>query len=86
MRPLATAYLSAVRGAQGVISKRYPLNYAMNFGRNEVIHEEGGPPHMEGHVNEHAQFWHYRNWAHWMAAESWADLRAIHPQVPQDRA
>ena len=24
-------------------------------------------------LNEHAQLWHYRNWAEWMAADSWSE-------------
>ena len=33
-------------------------------------------------VNEHAQLWYYRSWAEWMAADSWLELLAYHPEVP----
>jgi phenylpropionate dioxygenase-like ring-hydroxylating dioxygenase large terminal subunit len=75
----------STKAARGVISQRYPLNYQMNLGLGQVItEEEGGPPHIETSVNEHAQLWLYRAWAEWMAADSWDDLRANHSEVPRD--
>ncbi len=65
---------------RGVVSGRYPLNYQMNVGRGEVILDEDGPPRVDGHCTEHAQLWTYRNWATWMGAENWADLKANHPK------
>jgi phenylpropionate dioxygenase-like ring-hydroxylating dioxygenase large terminal subunit len=75
----------STRGARGVVSKRHPLNYAMNLGHGEIIREENGPERIEARVNEHAQLWHYRNWARWMAAESWAELESEHPRLPDGR-
>ena len=72
----------STRGTVGTVAKRYPLNYAMNLGRGEIIEDELGPPRIDTHVNEHAQLWHYRAWAEWMAADSWADLKANHTRVP----
>jgi len=69
----------STRGAKGVVSRRYPLHYGMNLGRGEIIDDETGPPHIDTGFNEHAQLWHYRNWAEWMAAETWGDLKANHP-------
>jgi hypothetical protein len=57
----------------------------MANGLSQVINEEGAPPHTETSVNEHAQIWLYRAWSEWMAAESWADLRANHSSVPRDK-
>jgi hypothetical protein len=67
----------------GTVIRQHPLNYAMNIGRGEVIEEEGGPPHVETHVNEHAQLWLYRSWSEWMAAESWQELKNNHSPVPR---
>ena len=54
----------STKAARGIISQRYPLNYQMNLGLGQVItEEEGGPPHIETSVNEHAQLWLYRAWA-----------------------
>jgi phenylpropionate dioxygenase-like ring-hydroxylating dioxygenase large terminal subunit len=75
----------STRGTRGVVSRRYPLNYQMGLGQHPVKTEDGQPPYAEAHVNEHAQRWHYRNWAEWMAAESWADLKANHSPAPRDR-
>ena len=76
----------STRATTGVISQRYPLHYGMNLGHGEVIEEEGGPPFIEAKVNEHGQFWTYRAWADWMAAESWADLKANHTPSPEGYA
>ena len=75
----------STRSMRGVISKQYPINYSMGLGHGEIIDDETGPPHVETSINEHAQLWHYRSWADWMAAESWSDLKANHSLVPEDR-
>jgi len=72
----------STRGTRGLVSKRYPLNYAMGLGKGEILEEELGPPRIITSINEHAQLWHYRSWAEWMAADSWAELRAHHSPVP----
>ncbi len=72
----------STRAMRGVVTKRYPIHYAMGLGHDEVIDDETGPPHVETAVNEHAQLWHYQGWADWMAAESWADLKAHHAPLP----
>jgi len=73
----------STRGAAGSVAKRFPLNYGMNIGRGEIIEDELGPPRVEiTGMHEHAQVWHYRNWAQWMAADGWGDLKANHP-LPQ---
>jgi phenylpropionate dioxygenase-like ring-hydroxylating dioxygenase large terminal subunit len=74
----------STRGTRGVVSQRYPLNYAMNLRKGAVQREEGGPPFIEAVVNEHGQLWTYRAWADWMSAESWSDLKTNHTQVPED--
>jgi hypothetical protein len=76
----------STRGTRGVVSQRYPLNYAMNLKHGEVQHEEGGPPFIEAKVNEHGQLWTYRAWADYMGAESWAELKANRTEPPQDLA
>ncbi|MGE0056643.1 MAG: SRPBCC family protein [Dehalococcoidia bacterium] len=74
----------STKAANGTISMRYPLNFAMNNGLAQVINEEGAPPHVETSVNEHAQIWLYRAWSEWMAADNWAALKANHSSVPRD--
>jgi len=72
----------STRGTVGTVARRYPLNYSMGLGRGEIIEDELSPPRIESSsVTEHPQLWHYRNWAQWMAAENWADLKANHPLV-----
>jgi phenylpropionate dioxygenase-like ring-hydroxylating dioxygenase large terminal subunit len=68
----------STHGTRGTVIKHYPLNYAMNIGRGNLAGSENEPPHVDATLNEHGQLWHYRSWAEWMAAESWADLRANH--------
>src|SRR5262245_19784267 len=41
-------------GTMGTISKRYPLNYAMDLGHAQVLEVEGSPPYSETNTNEHA--------------------------------
>jgi phenylpropionate dioxygenase-like ring-hydroxylating dioxygenase large terminal subunit len=74
----------STKAMRGTISKRFPLNFQANHGLAKVINEEGGPPHVETSVNEHAQFWLYKAWSDWMAADDWAALRARHSEVPRD--
>jgi phenylpropionate dioxygenase-like ring-hydroxylating dioxygenase large terminal subunit len=71
----------STRGTVGLVARRYPLNYAMGKGHGEVIDDETGPAHIDTRINEHAQLWHYRNWAQWMAASSWEELRENHPRM-----
>jgi phenylpropionate dioxygenase-like ring-hydroxylating dioxygenase large terminal subunit len=58
--------------------RKKPLNYSMNVGHGEIVWSETEPPHADTLVNEHNQIWHYGAWTEWMAAESWADLKANH--------
>ncbi len=75
----------STKGAKGTISSRFPLNFSMGRTHGEIIDDEAGPLRIETHVNEHAQLWTYRSWVDWMAAESWADLKANHTPAPTDR-
>ena len=72
----------STRATQGVIARRYPLNYSMGLGHGEVVKDNSGSGHIVGRGNEHAQMWTYRAWADWMAAESWKDLKERHTPVP----
>ncbi|MGE0060039.1 MAG: Rieske 2Fe-2S domain-containing protein [Dehalococcoidia bacterium] len=74
----------STRGQRGVVSGRFPLNYQMGKGHGELVDDETSPPRIDGHVNEHAQLWTYRAWSEWMAASSWADLKANHSR-PRDK-
>ena len=65
-------------GTKGLVDSRYPLNYAMNLGRGEVVDDETGPPRIDTTNNEHSQLWFYHSWSKWMASESWDELYANH--------
>jgi phenylpropionate dioxygenase-like ring-hydroxylating dioxygenase large terminal subunit len=79
----AENWMQSTTASMGVVSKRYPLHYAMGLGHGEVIEEESQPPRLEPATqSEHSQRWHYRNWAAWMSAESWDELKENHPPVP----
>jgi 3-phenylpropionate/trans-cinnamate dioxygenase alpha subunit len=67
----------STRGMRGIAGD-YPITFNLEIGRGRLIHDEGGPPHIESGVNEHPQLWQWRCWADWMAATSWADLKANH--------
>ena len=69
----------STHGAAGTISGRFPLNYSMNVGKGEVTFDEASPPHIDSLIAEHGQLWYYRSWSRWMAAESWAELKATQP-------
>ncbi|MGE3983792.1 MAG: aromatic ring-hydroxylating dioxygenase subunit alpha [Dehalococcoidia bacterium] len=72
----------STRGMVGAMSAKFPLNYAMNVHGAPVTEEEGEPKHIDTTVSEHAQLWFYESWSEWMAAESWADLKASHTPSP----
>ena len=71
------------QNVRGVVSRRYPLNYAMGLGHGEIIEDELDQPRIETRVNEHAQLWLYRSWSEWMDSESWHDLKANHSPSPR---
>jgi 3-phenylpropionate/trans-cinnamate dioxygenase alpha subunit len=75
----------STRGTTGVVTRKYPLHYAMGLGKGEIQDEIPDAGYIETKVNEHAQLWTYRAWAEWMAADSWDDLRGNHSPVPRDR-
>ncbi len=67
----------STNGTKSALIRKYPLNYAMNVGKGEVIRDENSPPHIAGGDNEHPQLWYYENWTKWMAAENWAELNSM---------
>ena len=75
----------STRATAGVVARRYPLNFTMDKG-HAAIKRDGGVPHVDTVVNEHAQLWTYRAWADWMEAESWASLKQSRTPVPADGA
>ncbi|MGE0057485.1 MAG: SRPBCC family protein [Dehalococcoidia bacterium] len=70
----------STKAMRGAISSKQPLHYAMGLGKGQFVLEEDAPPYVESRVAEHAQLWYYRNWANWMASESWAELEAGQPE------
>lgn len=73
----------STRNTRGPIARKYPLNYQMGLGEGRVVTpEDGSPPYIDTPLNENPQRWLYRNWADWMNAESWKDLRKNHSPVP----
>ncbi len=71
-------------GSQGTVSRRHPLNYAMDLGHGQIIEDGAGPPRIESRVNEHAQRWLFKSWSEWLSAESWPDLKTNHSPVPRE--
>jgi hypothetical protein len=70
-------------GTMSTVARRYPLHYGMGLGHGRVTLEEGGPPYVQSeHWTEHGARWHYANWAHWMDAASWRDIKEGRPPVP----
>jgi 3-phenylpropionate/trans-cinnamate dioxygenase alpha subunit len=59
----------------GRAAGRIPQLLKMDLGRGQVIREQG-LCRIEGTTGEHAQLWTYSAWAHWMAGESWDELKA----------
>ena len=74
----------STRQTQGVVSRRYPLNFSMNLGRGAPTTPANGPRYIDTHVNEHAQLWTYRAWAQWMDADSWAALKQHRTPQPSE--
>ena len=69
-------------GTKSLVARRYPLHYAQNLGHGEVVHDETGPPHIDGGSNEFPQLWYYENWTKWMAASNWDELKSM--QTPPE--
>jgi hypothetical protein len=70
-------------GTMSTVARRYPLHYAMGLGHGRVTQEEGAPPYVQSEQwTEHGQRWYYENWAHWMNAKDWADIKNVRPPVP----
>ncbi len=73
----------STRAARGVVGKGLGQTLQMGLGRDEVKTSAGGEHYIETQINEHGQRWFYRGWTDWMAAGSWAELKASHAAVPQ---
>jgi 3-phenylpropionate/trans-cinnamate dioxygenase alpha subunit len=72
----------STRAMRGVVARRYPLNFSMGSGHDEVK-VASNTAYTDGVINEHAQLWTYRSWADWMDAESWAALKQNHTVPPE---
>jgi len=82
----AENWMMSTRGTTGVVINRHPLNYTAALGHGDVIDVEGAPLHMDNpNWTEQAQRWHYQNWAKWMAAENWNEIKATRIPVPQGK-
>ena len=75
----------STRAARGVVGGSYPHNLTMALGHDEVKEDPSGQKWIETRINEHGQRWTYQAWTDWMAADSWADLKANHTPVPTGR-
>ncbi len=73
----------STRGAQGSVSQRRPVNYAMGIGQDRVYEDSSGQSAIETVVNEHGQRWTYQAWQEWMLAEDWDALKKNHSQPPR---
>jgi hypothetical protein len=74
----------STRQTEGVVARRYPLNYQMNLGRGAPTKAKVGPDYIDAPINEHGQLWTYRAWAQWMDADNWASLKAHHLTTPTE--
>ncbi len=77
-------WIQGTRMTRGVLARRLPFNYQMNLGHGQPQDIDGRSVYIDDHTNEHAHMWLYRSWADWMAADSWADLRANATPVPTE--
>lgn len=73
----------STRGAQGAVTRRMPLNFAMGKGFDRVEEDPSGQHRIETVVNEHGQRWTYQSWQEWMQAENWEALVANHSPAPK---
>jgi phenylpropionate dioxygenase-like ring-hydroxylating dioxygenase large terminal subunit len=74
-------WMDCTRSTQGVVTSKYPFNYAMNLGRGQIIHEEGKPPRVDAKMTEHTQLWMYRSWQAYISATNWDEYKAAAPQA-----
>ena len=75
----------STRSSRGMMSSRLSHNLQMGLGLDEAVPGIDGQPAIDTCINEHGQRWFYRNWAEWLAADSWSELNAGRPQSPVGR-
>jgi 3-phenylpropionate/trans-cinnamate dioxygenase alpha subunit len=68
-------WAQSTMGTRGLAARRVPQLLKMDLARGRVI-KEAGLARIEGAVSEHAQLWTYGAWSHWMAGETWEELKA----------
>ena len=73
----------STRAAHGVASRQLGQYLEMGLGQDQVRAGPQGERYVETQINEHGQRWFYRGWRDWMAAESWAELKANHAPAPE---
>ncbi|MBS0411500.1 MAG: Rieske 2Fe-2S domain-containing protein [Proteobacteria bacterium] len=73
------------RAARGVTGRTLGQFLEMGLGQDEARRSEAGEHYIDTQINEHGQRWFYRGWRDWMAAESWAELTASLPPLPEGR-
>ena len=73
------------RAAGGVVGSRLGQFLEMGLGQDEVSIGPDGERYIDTQINEHGQRWFYRGWRDWLAAESWAELTAGLPPLPEGR-
>lgn len=74
---------ASTNATKGPIGRRFPLNYQMDPRETRLTITEGRPALIDTNINEFAQLWVYQNWAEWMEAQSWDDLKQRKPR-PED--
>jgi hypothetical protein len=73
----------STRTSRGFSNRKTGHYLQMGLGQDQVIGGDGGEHYVETCINEHGQRWFYRGWTEWMAARSWAELKANHSRVPE---
>lgn len=75
----------STRASRGVKARSYRHNMRMGLGHDDVLTDDSTVSRVETTISEHGQRWLYRNWMDWLAADSWADLKANHAPLPKGR-
>ncbi len=73
----------STRASRGVASRKLGHTLQMGLGQDTVEVHASGERTIDTKVNEHGQRWFYRNWAEWLAADSWAEYQATRSTAPE---
>ncbi len=58
----------------GAVGRRYPLNYQMGIGHEDLIEDGENPPHVTALSSEYPQRGFYKRWAEMMSGHAWDEV------------